>query len=233
MNKTRIAVVGSSGRMGAEIVTLARADERFVFTAGVARTRVSHIDTIHAKVDELKKEDIDVVIDFSLPEGFKSALHWSVKNEKPFVSGTTGISDHDKFLLKEASEKIPVLWSPNMSLGVAVLNRALKNLPKLEDFEFQVEEFHHSKKKDRPSGTALLLQQTLEEKYKDLPEPLSIRGGGIFGIHRVHLMSQEETLCFEHQALNRAVFARGALLASRWIHNKGPGLYNMQDVLGA
>jgi 4-hydroxy-tetrahydrodipicolinate reductase len=117
-------------------------------------------------------------------------------------------------------------------LGVAVLTEAIRVLGKLKGADFQIEEFHHNKKVDKPSGTALWLQEALEKVVgKSIPEPLAIRGGGIFGVHRVHAMTDEETLTFEHQALNREVFARGALVAAKWIKNRPAGLYKMTDVL--
>ena len=119
-----------------------------------------------------------------------------------------------------------------MSLGVAVLNQALELCSQLEGFDFQIEEFHHKRKKDNPSGTAITLQENLEKATeRKLPPPIGMRGGGLFGIHKVWAFSEEEALLFEHQALNRAVFARGALKAARWLSQQEPGLYGMKDVL--
>ena len=153
-------------------------------------------------------------------------------NEIPFVSGTTGLSRTDHLLLTKASKKIPALWAPNMSLGVAALERAIEALKSLSHFDFQIEETHHIHKKDSPSGTALRLQKTLEKTVgRKLPDPLAIRGGGVFGIHQVHALGSNETLIFEHRALNRKVFAEGALFAAAWLSHKKKGLYTIQDVL--
>ncbi|WP_374029484.1 4-hydroxy-tetrahydrodipicolinate reductase [Bdellovibrio bacteriovorus] len=125
-----------------------------------------------------------------------------------------------------------MLWSSNMSLGVAVLNEALKSLSAISHFDFQIEELHHNKKKDKPSGTAITLQENLEKAVgRELPEALAIRGGGIFGVHKIYAMSDEEVLTFEHTALNRTVFAKGAVQAAEWLVKQKPGLYQIRDVL--
>jgi 4-hydroxy-tetrahydrodipicolinate reductase len=148
------------------------------------------------------------------------------------VSGTTGIDAHQITALKKAAQKIPILWASNMSLGVAVVTEALEVFSRIRQFDFQIEEFHHNRKEDRPSGTAKSLQQKLEQVVgRALPEAISIRGGGIFGIHKVHAMSEEEHIVFEHTALNRAVFARGAVEAAQWLCSKKKGYYSMRDVL--
>ena len=135
--------------------------------------------------------------------------------------------------LKKASQQIPVLWSSNMSVGVNFLNGLLKHFKSLKGFDFQIEEVHHRHKKDAPSGTALTLQKTLQSAVETpLPEALAIRGGGVFGIHKVWAIADEEVLTFEHQALNRKVFAKGAVAAARWIAGQPPGYYSMLDVLG-
>ena len=110
--------------------------------------------------------------------------------------------------------------------------RMLSQMKQLEGFEFQIEELHHNRKKDKPSGTALFLQEKLTEAVgPHVPAPLAIRGGGIFGIHRVWAMGEEEMVTIEHTAMNRRVFARGALKAARWILGRSPALYRMDDVL--
>ena len=118
--------------------------------------------------------------------------------------------------LTKAAESCPVLWSANMSLGVNFVAELIKSLSVLEeDFDFQIEETHHRHKVDKPSGTAILLQESLQAKLKKtLPEPLSVRGGGVFGIHKLMAMSEEETITIEHVALNRKVFAKGAVKAA-------------------
>ncbi len=221
--KLKVGLIGATGRMGKEIVQLlhqSRACEMFYAPAR------------GEKWDLKKSEKVSVWIDFSSPESLAGNLKMAEKFKTPFVCGTTGFSAKERSILQKSAKKIPLLWSSNMSLGVAVLNEALKVFAAISDFDFQIEEFHHNKKKDRPSGTALTLQENLNKAIgKKAPEALSIRGGGIFGIHKIHAMSEEEVLMFEHQALNRTVFARGAIVAAEWLVTAKPGLYQMSDVL--
>lgn len=228
----KITVIGANGRMGQEFPAAAK-QLGLKLHSGVVRTGVAHGYTkTFFNFDKELAAETDILIDFSSLENMKTVTSFAVKFGIPLVSGVTGVSkDHRKILQKTAT-KIPILWSANMSLGVAVLTEALKAFQSIEGFDFQIEEFHHNKKKDNPSGTALHLQCALESiRSKKIKPPIGIRGGGIFGIHKVHAMSQEETLCFEHVALNRQVFAKGALRAALWLRSKKPGLYQMRDLL--
>lgn len=235
----KLAIVGISGRMGAELVALAPA-MGFDVTMGVSRSAATHADSDSdsnpkvnwvSSVDGLNLSLVDVVIDFSLPENTNSVVAWCVKNNRPLVSGVTGVSKTQKEAFLQAGRTIAVLWAPNMSLGVAVVSKMLAQLAALEDFDFQIEEIHHKGKKDAPSGTALFLQEQLEYAVGKVPAPVAIRGGGVFGIHRIWAMGEEETVTIEHNAMNRRVFARGGLRASQWILGQPPGYYSMNDVL--
>jgi 4-hydroxy-tetrahydrodipicolinate reductase len=213
----KIALSGANGRMGQEVQALAKV---------AARIEVS------ADWKTVKPAAIEIVIDFSSPAGLEAALEWCVKNQKPLVSGTTGLSGSDRAALKKAAQKIPLLYSANMSLGIAALMQTLETLGNLKDWDFQIEETHHSQKKDRPSGTGLLLQEKLQSVLgRKLPAVNSIRGGGIPGIHEVLVMGPDESLVLQHTAFNRKVFAQGALRAARWLFdNKSPGLYDLSDL---
>lgn len=220
VKQIRVGIVGVSGRMGAEILALAGQDSVFKPVA-IPRNW------------SIKPEEIDVVIEFSSPEGLSSTLKWCVKNRKALVSGTTGIGGTaSERQLKSAALKIPVLYSANMSLGIAVLSSMLERFQVLKDWDFQINEVHHNQKKDRPSGTALLLQKKLESTLGTrLPPAQSLRGGGVPGIHQVWAMGPEEVLTLEHTAFNRKVFARGALRAALWLFDKqDPGLYDLSDL---
>ena len=222
MKKLKIGIVGVNGRMGQEIAKVVEQSPHELF---YALTR-------EAKLDEKKASQVDVWIDFTSPQALKSVLKMAEKYKKPVVCGTTGFSAAEKKLLETSAKKIPVLWSSNMSLGVALLNEALKSFAAVSNFDFQIEEFHHNKKKDKPSGTAITLQENLEKAVgRKLPEPLAIRGGGIFGVHKIYAMSDEEVLMFEHTALNRAVFAKGSVQAAEWLVKQKAGLYGIRDVL--
>ena len=231
--RIQLGLVGAGGRMGKEISWVAKNSGKFDLYLGIARTNANHEFKYQSnKLFDANAKNVDLWIDFSSPELFDEALATAVRFKKPFISGTTGLSDKQFKNLEKAAKKIPIIWASNMSLGVTLLNEAIKLYSQLKDFDFQIEEFHHNKKKDKPSGTAKTLQQTLEIAIeKQLPPVLSVRGGGIFGVHKVYAMSDQETICFEHTALNRAVFAQGAVRASLWLYKKKPGLYKMSEVL--
>ncbi|MGZ3773728.1 MAG: 4-hydroxy-tetrahydrodipicolinate reductase [Pseudobdellovibrionaceae bacterium] len=223
MSNIKIGLIGAAGRMGKEIAQVIEANPGCELFYPVNRNEIWNPE---------KAASVDVWIDFSSPEALKDVLEKAALNNTPVVCGTTGLTLEHKELLAQYSNKIPLLWSSNMSLGVAVLNEAIKSLAAVSHFDFQIEEIHHNKKKDRPSGTAITLQENLKNTVKkDLPEPLAIRGGGVFGIHKVYSMSDEEILVFEHSALNRTVFAKGAVKAAEWLVNQEKGLYHMRDVL--
>ncbi len=230
--RVRLGVYGATGRVGLELARLVSDGKVFTAAVGVGHnTAPSGFSKNLTNLDS-KSTEVDIFIDFSLPDGFLDILAYCVKHSIPLVSGTTGLTSTHRTAMQRAAKKIPILWSSNMSVGVATLRKALQSFQKLEGFDFQIEEFHHNRKKDRPSGTAITLQQDLETiLQKKLPEVVSIRGGGIFGVHKVFAMSEEEVITFEHQALNRTVFAKGALYAAQWLLPQAPGLYEMTDVL--
>ncbi|MBX2995633.1 MAG: 4-hydroxy-tetrahydrodipicolinate reductase [Bdellovibrionaceae bacterium] len=233
-SKLQVAVIGAGGRMGQEIgeVLSQRKDTRA--QVGVVRKgEASGFERSETSLSAPALKKADVWIDFSTLESFSANVKAAVQAGRPLVSGVTGLTEKHLKELELAGKKIPVLWSPNMSFGIAALRKALAVAAELEDFDFQIEEFHHRHKKDKPSGTAIYLQKTLAQHVKGkLPEPLAVRGGGIFGVHKVWMMSEEETICFEHQALNRRVFAKGAVQAAVWLANRKPGLYTMDDLFG-
>ena len=210
---TKIALMGSSGKMGQELKQL-------------ILLRPKELRLVE------RDQSADVLIDFSSPEGLLDAIKWSVKNKTPLVSGTTGIGPKEERALKAAAQKIAVFWTSNFSMGIALVSIMLKHFQEAEDFDFQIEEFHHRHKKDRPSGTAKTLQKELQKYvHQKLPEPVAIRGGEIFGIHKVWAMSSSENILIEHTALNRSVFAKGALKAALWLTQQAPGNYTMRDLL--
>lgn len=233
-SKLQVAVIGAGGRMGQEIRdVLSQRKDASAQVGVVRRGEALGFERSETSLEAAALKSADVWIDFSTLESFSANLKAAVKAGRPLVSGVTGLTQAHLKELQQAGKKIPVLWSPNMSFGIAALRKALSVASELEGFDFQIEEFHHRHKKDKPSGTALYLQKTLAQHAKGpLPEPLAIRGGGIFGVHKVWMMSDEETICFEHQALNRRVFAKGAVQAALWLAPRKAGLYTMDDLFG-
>ncbi|MFN7824997.1 MAG: 4-hydroxy-tetrahydrodipicolinate reductase [Pseudobdellovibrionaceae bacterium] len=230
----RISVVGASGRMGQELYHVIHSASHLKASVGFVSKKKQGTPfqfTSH-QFDKESALKTDVVIDFSSLEALPEVVEFCLKHRLPLVCGTTGVNESHLEKLKKAGKKIPVLWSPNMSVGVAVLRKALSALSAIPDFDYQVEEFHHNKKKDNPSGTALQIQHSLEKAIqKKCPKPIGIRGGGIIGLHKVYAMSDEEVLVFEHQAIHRRVFAKGAVRAALWLRKQKPGFYGIDDLL--
>jgi 4-hydroxy-tetrahydrodipicolinate reductase len=221
-------IVGRSGRMGKEIEAVAP-DFGLTIIDGVGRERDLSGCLASAKNGKIF---VHVVIDFSLPVATPEVLQACASASVPLVSGVTGLTSSEFRLIEEASQKIPILHSANMSLGIQILAKAFESLKGADGFDISIEEFHHRHKRDRPSGTALLLDDELQIRTgRRASEIVSLRGGGIVGEHRVYVMSDSEVLTFSHQALNRAVFARGACRAARWISGRKPGFYALKDLL--
>jgi 4-hydroxy-tetrahydrodipicolinate reductase len=224
---------GASGRMGRELAQVAK-EAGMVALVGFYRTHepvgyqrsVKHLDLNQV-------QDVHCLIDFSLPASVTQHIDFAVMANKPFVSGVTGMGSLEIAQLKKAGESIPVLWSPNFSLGIALFKSLLNSCARLyQYFDFQFEEVHHKKKKDSPSGTVLYLQSELLNLVPNgvtIPDPISIRGGGVVGEHSLRLLGQYESLKIEHTASNRKVFALGALEVSKWLVKQPKGLYTMDD----
>ncbi|MES2768372.1 MAG: dihydrodipicolinate reductase C-terminal domain-containing protein [Bdellovibrionota bacterium] len=209
---SNVFLFGASGKMGKEISKLIESDKK------LKRTE--------------KIESADVIIDFSNAEAFLKNLQAALKNKTPFVCGTTGLSAKQFKALRMASKKIPTLWASNMSMGVTVINEMLKNLRAIKDYDFSIEETHHIHKKDAPSGTALTIQSHLEKAIKKkIKDITSHREGEVFGQHKVIIKGPEETILIQHDALNRTVFARGAVTCAKWILKKKAANYSIEDVL--
>jgi 4-hydroxy-tetrahydrodipicolinate reductase len=227
MAKTGIIVHGGSGRMGQEIIALIEKSSQFSLVGVVDQKSKGQA------LKDMRPPKGSVLVDFSSPAGMVEAAKWCAAKKIAMVSGTTGgsKSDHKELLL--ASAKTAVLYSPNMSIGINIFLKIIDNLSTaLKKFDLQIEEYHHSKKVDSPSGTAKILQEATEKAAGvKLPPIMSGRGGGIVGQHKLMIMGEEETLSIEHVALQRQVFARGALAAAAWVVKQKPGQYQMKDFL--
>jgi 4-hydroxy-tetrahydrodipicolinate reductase len=197
----------------------------------------------------------DVMIDFSLPDGTMQWLPRCVESGSALVSGTTGFSDAQMAAVRAASCRIPILWASNFSVGINLVQKlAATAVGELgPDFDIEIVETHHNRKIDAPSGTAWTLANALadargrnvESDYvvgrrgEAGPRPKreigihAVRLGDEVGRHEVHFGGPGETLVLQHTVRSRDTFARGALLAAKWIADKQPGFYSMQDVLGS
>ncbi len=235
MKSVRIALVGASGRMGQEILAVGKNSNcEICYLMAKKEMAKKGLEKKAFKFENLAGKEVDLVVDFSSPEGLSEALRWCVKNKVAFLSGTTGGGAAQEIEILQAAKSIPVFWSANFSVGIALVTEMLKVYSGHSEFDLQIEEQHHRDKKDRPSGTAKSLQLALEKIVKkEIPQPVSIRGGGIFGNHKIWAMSSTENITIEHTALNRSVFAEGAIRAGRWLIGQKPGSYTMQDLLRA
>lgn len=224
--KLSIGILGSSGRMGQEVKAMAQ-------TLGYKVVAEVSSKNFAAYLKAKDNEKPDAWIDFSKPQVLDTFVEYLAKNPAPLISGTTGLTDEHFTKLKKLSKKVPVFWAPNMSVGVALVAKMLEVFESYSEFDFQIDEAHHRHKKDKPSGTAIFLQKKLLDVVgrRNIPEPHSTRGGGIYGVHRIQAMSDEEVISIEHTALNRSVFAKGALWAASQVFNYKSGYFEMKDVL--
>jgi len=178
----------------------------------------------------------DVVIDFSLAEATSSVVAAALARGTPLVCGVSGLSDHQVATLEAASTTIPVVYDRNMSEGVTVLNAMLSAVSGVlgPAFEVSIDEVHHTGKRDAPSGTALMLRETIAAARGIEPGRIDVeseRRGDIAGDHTVTLASPTEQLTLGHSVTTRDVFAAGALRAAGWVLGRDASLYSMHDVL--
>jgi 4-hydroxy-tetrahydrodipicolinate reductase len=219
--------------MGRALLRLAAADARFAVAGAVTRAG-GNIGGVRALPSERMASAMpfDVLVDFSLPGAFDAALEVCLQRGCALVSGTTGLSNAQRNAFAAASRSIPILWSANFSLGVAVLNelvaRAAKALP---GWDCHVIETHHTQKRDAPSGTALALGETIAGARGASPHYVSLRAGDVVGEHVVQFTGIGERLELVHRAGDRDIFVRGALEATARIGRRGPGLYSLGGLL--
>jgi len=173
--------------------------------------------------------EADVVIDFSIAAALPETLDFCVSRKLPLVLATTGHDASGMQAVKAAAEQIPILVSANLSLGALVVSRLVREARNLlaEAYDVTILETHHRAKRDAPSGTAKMLAAAM-----DMPDAttLSIRGGGVFGTHEVRFLGDMDVITVRHEAIDRRLFAKGALVAARWVAGRAPGLYVLDDV---
>jgi 4-hydroxy-tetrahydrodipicolinate reductase len=236
-----IVVTGAKGRMGKKIIELIGKEDDLRLAG-----EVDVGDDLSSVIG-----NADVVIDFSTPDTSEQNARIAASAGKPIVIGTTGLNDEQKKSLSLAAISIAMVFAPNMSIGVNTMfgligfaARSLKDVRRTE-----ISETHHIHKKDRPSGTALGMLSYLSKAMEIDPDRdvkiceeeddasgnvvvRSFRRGEVAGDHEIKFFCPEETLTIEHHAEDRTIFARGAIVAARWVVDQPTGLYDMQDVLG-
>ena len=221
----KICISGSSGKMGSRIIELAKEDTDL------------HVCGSFDVVDENPEqfvENTDCLIEFTTPQATMEHLELCEKHKKAMVIGTTGLSDAERAKIEAVSSKIPIVFSPNMSIGVNLLFKMVSDAAKVLGPEYSVEivEAHHVQKKDAPSGTAKEMARIIKDIKGEREIPIeSVREGETVGEHTVTFESNVDLIEITHSAKTRDIFVKGALQAAKFIAGKKPGLYTMKDVL--
>ncbi len=230
----RLLIHGASGRMGRTLLRLSAERDDVIVVAAVARTPLSGdaSDAPFLSASALADAPaFDAAVDFSLPAGFDAILDLCRHHRAAFVSGTTGLDSAQREALNQAATEIPVLWSANFSVGIAILGELVERAAAaLPGWDCDIVEAHHTRKLDAPSGTALALG-ALAEQGGAQPHYASLRAGDIVGEHLVQFAAAGERIELIHRATNRDIFARGAVHAAVRLAGRAPGSYRLRDVL--
>jgi len=243
---------GCNGRMGQMLSELISKDEEMKVVAGIEPSGEAKNDyPVYKSFDELK-ETADVIIDFSTASAIDGLLDYCEKTHTPLVLCSTGLSEAQLGRVEKLARDSAVLVSANMSLGINVLLKLLKNVTKTlygNGFDIEIVEKHHNQKLDAPSGTALALADVMKEDLEDISYNLNrtevrkkrerneigisaVRGGTIVGEHEVIFAGTDEVIEIKHTAYSRAIFAKGAMSAAKFLSGKSAGKYSMSDVIG-
>ena len=243
---------GCNGRMGQMLSELISKDEEMKVVAGIEPSGEAKNDyPVYKSFDELK-ETADVIIDFSTASAIDSLLDYCEKTHTPLVLCSTGLSEAQLGRVERLAKVSAVLVSANMSLGINVLLKLLKSVTGTlygNGFDIEIVEKHHNQKLDAPSGTALALADVMKDELDDISYNLdrtkvrkkrerneigisAVRGGTIVGEHEVIFAGTDEVIEIKHTAYSRAIFAKGAMSAAKFLKGKNAGKYSMSDVIG-
>ena len=245
----KVIINGYSGTMGKVLTKCVNEDKDLQLVCGASKDELDVPFKTYHKMSEVE-ELADVIIDFSHHSTIEDTLSYATKTKTPLVIATTGFNDEELGKIKEASNIIPIFHSSNMSLGVNVLIKLVKEAAKaLNKFDIEIIEKHHNKKVDSPSGTAVMIANAVKE-IREQSEFIygrhgrtgkrqqnevgihAVRGGTIVGEHSAIFAGNDEILEINHSARSKNVFAEGAIAAAKYLVNQEPGFYNMDDMLG-
>ena len=248
----RIIMHGCNGKMGQVITGIVKDDANAEIVAGI--DIFDGIENTYPVFSSIDKCDVeaDVIIDFAAAKAVDALLDYSVNNQIPVVLCTTGLSEEQLDKVNESAKKVAILKSANMSLGINTLFKVLQSIsPLLSEagFDIEIVEKHHHLKVDAPSGTALALADVINDSLKEpfnykfdrSPDRIrrpkneigisAVRGGTIVGEHEVIFAGEDEVIEVKHTAYSKAVFAKGAVEAAKFLKGKEPGLYTMKEVI--
>ncbi len=248
----KLIIHGCNGKMGQVITKIVKEDANAEVVAGIdAYTGIANEYPVFESIEKCDVE-ADAVLDFSNAAAVDGLLDYCAEKQVPVVLCTTGLSEAQLQKVKETSEKVAVLKSANMSLGINMLLKLLQDAAKVlapAGFDIEIVEKHHNQKVDAPSGTALALADSINHamdeayeynydrsqvrKKRDKKEIgiAAVRGGTIVGEHEVIFAGEDEVIEFKHTAYSKAVFAKGAVEAGKFLKGKPAGLYDMKDVI--
>lgn len=249
----RVIMHGCNGKMGKNITNLLKDDTQAQIVAGI--DAFDEGKNQFPVFDSIDKCDIkaDVIIDFSVAKAVDNLLEYCVSKKIPCVLCTTGLSQEQIHKIQEASKEVAILKSANMSLGVNMLLKLVKEATAIlapAGFDIEIVEKHHNQKIDAPSGTALALADSINEELNNTYEYVydrsqvrkkrkaneigisAVRGGTIVGDHDVIFAGEDEVITFNHRAYSKAVFAKGAIQAAKFLAGKEAGMYDMSHVIG-
>lgn len=247
----RILLNGCNGKMGRVISSCVDEREECEIVAGFDLAPEMHCYyPVYTDPQDFKNE-ADVIIDFSHPSALQPLLQYALKRQLPIVVATTGLSEEQVKLIREASQEIPVFFSANMSIGINLMTELVKKAAAVLGAQFDIEivEAHHNQKIDAPSGTALMLANAISDTFeegktfqydrhsqrqkRDQKEIgiHAIRGGTIVGEHEVIFAGRDEIVTVSHSARSKEIFAVGAIRAALYLVEKTPGLYDMSKLV--
>ena len=238
----RAVVCGANGAMG-KLICEIFGDEV------VGKVSIDGENGVARTFSELGEVAADVVVDFSHHTAIGAVLNYTRKIGAAAVIGTTGHTEEEKALIRAASQEMPVFYAGNVSLGIAVLCRLVKQAASyFPDADIEIVEVHHTRKVDAPSGTAHMLFNAIKEvrpnawencgragegkRTKDEIGVHALRMGNVVGIHEVHINTGNQTLVLKHESGSRAMLADGAVAAARFMEGKAAGMYDMESILG-
>ena len=245
----KLVINGYNGRMGQTVASVAKNDTEIQLIGGVDKIQKEDDVKVVTDIEKLDNKP-DVIIDFSIPEGTFKILEYAKQNKVPVVIATTGFTKEEENQIKETSKELPIFRSSNMSVDINLMCKIVSEVAKkLAGTDIEIIETHHNRKIDSPSGTALMLADSInkalddkmiyefdrhskkQRRQKNEIGFSSIRGGNIVGEHTVQFLGENETFEIKHTSYSSTVYAEGAVKAAKFLVDKPNGLYNMNDII--